>query len=76
MEGMHSDFLYARPSFFEGMARIMDIGGTLNEYNASRTGAEADVIALMMDWNAVGQDLRRAIGEYETEEADELELVG
>ena len=24
--------IYARPSFLEGMARIVDIGGTLNEY--------------------------------------------
>ena len=25
--------IYARPSFLEGMARILDIGGTLNEYH-------------------------------------------
>ena len=25
--------IYARPSFLEGMARVMDIGGTLNEYD-------------------------------------------
>ena len=24
---------YARPSFLEGMARLMDVGGTLNEYD-------------------------------------------
>ena len=25
--------IYARPSFLEGMARIVDVGGTLNEYD-------------------------------------------
>ena len=25
--------IYARPSFFEGMARVIDIGGTLNQYH-------------------------------------------
>ena len=74
MEYMYSDFLYARPSFLEGMARVMDIGDTLNEYNASD---DPDTIALLMDWLAVGQAMRQAIGEYEeAAESDELELVG
>ena len=70
---MHSDFLYAKPSFIEGMARVMDIGGTLNEYNAYE---DPDTIALLMDWLAVGQDMRRASAEYErTAKSDALELV-
>lgn len=73
MEDMYSDFLYARPSFLEGMARVMDIGSTLNEYNSS---GDPDTIALLMDWLVVGQAMRQAINQYETEEVDELELVG
>jgi len=38
----HTDFLYARPSFAEGVARIMDFGNTLNEYNESVSGKTAD----------------------------------
>lgn len=73
MDYMHSDFLYARPSFFEGMARVMDIGNTLNEYNAYD---DPDTTALLMDWLAVGQAMRQAIEEYEeTAKSDGLELV-
>ena len=73
MEDMYSDFLYARPSFLEGMARIADMGGTLNEYNAS---GDPDTVALMMDWLAVGHAMRQAIGDFEAADSDELELVG
>ena len=73
MEDMYSDFLYARPSFWEGMARVMDIGSTLNEYNSS---GDPDTTALLMDWLVVGQTMRQSINEYETSEIDERELVG
>ncbi|MBI4266932.1 MAG: hypothetical protein HY668_01020 [Chloroflexi bacterium] len=56
-----SDFLFARPSFLEGVARIMDFGNTLNEYNYSESDEAADEIALRMDWAIVGDDLRDAI---------------
>lgn len=59
--GTESDFLFARPSFLEGVARIMDFGNTLNTYNISATPAEADNRAISADWQAVGNDLRRAI---------------
>jgi hypothetical protein len=58
--GDYSDILYARPSFLEGMARALDLGGTLQEYNQSPTGAMADGYALRADWRAVGQDLTDA----------------
>ena len=35
-------FLCARPSFVEGMARILDFGGNLDQYNQSITPAQAD----------------------------------
>ena len=73
MNDIYSDFLYARPSIVEGMARVMDIGDTLNSYN---TSDDPDTVALMMDWLAVGQAMRGAIGEFEASESDELELVG
>ena len=57
----HSDFLYARPSFWEGLARVLDLGGTLNVYNRTPTPKQADAIAIRNDWQAVGEDLRRSI---------------
>lgn len=68
----YSDFLYARPSFLEGVARIFDFGGALNEYNVSSTGHEADTAAIRSDWEAIGQDMRAAIEAFEREEADAL----
>jgi hypothetical protein len=56
-----SQLLFARPSFVEGMARIIDLGCTLTEFNRSPDGETADAIALASDWCAVGQDLRNAI---------------
>jgi hypothetical protein len=53
--------LFARPSFFEGMARILDVGATLQQYNVSATGREADIRALKNDWRAVGDDIKAAI---------------
>ncbi|MFH1760059.1 MAG: hypothetical protein ABIA63_03060 [bacterium] len=56
----HSDFLFARPSFIEGMARLFDFGNTLNIYNNSRTPEEADRWAMRKDFQAVGADIYSA----------------
>ena len=58
-------FLYARPSFLEGLARIFDFGGTLNEYNESLTPKQADFLALRADWLTIAGDLRNAIEEVD-----------
>lgn len=63
MESSYDEFLFARPSFIEGMARIMDFGNTLNEYNDS---PEPDEIALHLDWLSVGNNLRQAMKIYGT----------
>lgn len=55
-----STFLFARPSFLEGLARIFDFGNTLTEYNRSRTPQEADARALASDWLMVGEDIANA----------------
>ena len=52
--------LFARPSFIEGVARIVDVGATLNEYNINPTGEEADVESIKSDWKAVGDQLHFA----------------
>lgn len=62
--GTYTDFLYARPSFAEGMARILDFGNTLNEYNRS---PDPDTLALNADWNAVAEDLSKAISTVKQE---------
>ena len=65
-----SDFLFARASFWEGIARLIDFGGTLDEYNKALTPEQADRIALEQDWIAVGKDLQWAMDEFEVELED------
>ncbi len=57
--------LFSEPSFVEGISRIIDLGATLQEYNASETEHQADIEALSSDWRAVGEDLRFSIRKYE-----------
>lgn len=64
--------LYARPSFLEGVARVLDLGGTLNEYDTGRTGTEADALAIWSDWAAIGQDIRCAMGVFKEEHTEAL----
>lgn len=56
----YSGILFARPSFVEGAARLVDVGGTLNEYNASRSAEDADQNALAADWRQVGAEILEA----------------
>ena len=65
--GACTDYLIARPSFLEGVARLADVGGTLNQYNYSSDGEEADAIAIWMDWAVIGQDIYGAIQAYQDE---------
>src|SRR5688500_6707137 len=57
--------LYSMPSFWKGVARLVDPLGLINTYNRSATPNEADYYALLSDWLAVGDDLNRAIELYD-----------
>lgn len=68
MDERRTDFLYANPSFFEGMARIFDLGGSLNVYNESPETIYADGYAIGMDWYMVGRDIQAAVSAYRDQE--------
>jgi len=70
-----SGFLFATPSFMEGAARVLDIGGTFDQYNASDTEAEADEKAIYADWRVIGDDLSSPL-EVESEKSPRHELHG
>ena len=84
MKDMYTGYLHSRPSFLEGMARVMDFSGALSQYdildiddilaNAGNgfTGADADAVAIRECWEAVGRDMQAAMGYFEQEEADAL----
>jgi hypothetical protein len=46
------------------MARVLDLGSTLNTYNYSKSAESADRIAIADDWMMVGVDMREALKEY------------
>jgi hypothetical protein len=62
-----ASFLFARPSLFEGVARVLDMGNTLTEYNSALSPAQADALALYSDWAAIGQDFRVAAQQFNRE---------
>jgi hypothetical protein len=66
-------FLFSRPSFIEGIARILDLGNTLNEYNYSQSEEEADSQAIASDWKAVGNDIKVAIDQLELQFPEDRE---
>ncbi len=54
-------FLFAPPGLFHGAATVIDLAGTLVEYNISRTPQEADARAIASDWAITGKDISAAI---------------
>ena len=63
--------LFAEPSFIEGMSRVLDLAGTLQEYNSSKTEQKADTEEIKNDWRAVGDDLRFSISSHEQKFTEE-----
>ncbi len=72
----YSDFLFAHPSVLSGVGRVLDLGGTLTEFNTALTPEQADAIAIAMDWQAVGADLNAALGWYRNVVRAEQEEIG
>lgn len=64
-----STFLFAQPSFFEGAARALDLGCTLDHYNSALSESQADAMAMYADWLAVGHDIQAAIAVVKKGEA-------
>ena len=62
--GQYSGILFAEPSFVGGVARMFDFGHTLAEYNRSLTEQQADALAMLADWRAIGADMRRATDQF------------
>ena len=70
---MDTAFLFAMPSIWSGMARVLDIYGQLDSYNVSPTDDIADAKALYCDFRMIGQDLQKAIESLSTEKDDPID---
>lgn len=55
-------FMYAIPSFVEGIARLFDFAGSMTEYNTSPSPDDADRRALAADVMAIMADAARVTG--------------
>jgi hypothetical protein len=55
-----STTLFSTPSSISGIARFLDWGATFDSYNDSESGEQADADAVLADWTAVGNDLRKS----------------
>ena len=60
-----SDSVSAAPPFIGGASRVLDLFGTLQEYNKPPTPQLADHRAMFDDFRAIGTDLKRVIKRYE-----------
>lgn len=54
-------FRYPMPSFASGMARALDLFGTLDDCETTVGDAELDTLATYNDWRAVGEDIEAAM---------------
>lgn len=61
-------FRYPTPSFASGMARALDLFGTLDDLDATIDGAELDALATYSDWRAVGDDIEAAMAKVRSKE--------
>ena len=65
MNRLQTDSLFARPSPFSGVARVLDLFGTFNSYDQSSNPDEADSRALYSDWRIIGEDIMDAAEEFD-----------
>ncbi|MFA4971710.1 MAG: hypothetical protein WC683_03805 [bacterium] len=66
-----SDFLFSTPDFWSGFARSLDLGGTFDSYNVSKSEKEADTRALENDWMIVGKNMTNAMAGFDNEQKQE-----
>ena len=55
---------FRRPSFFEGMARVLDLGNSIHLYSHYTDGQKEDYEAIKSDWAIIGMDMKQAMSEY------------
>ncbi len=60
-------YLSAKPEFWYGVARLLDLGNTFDVYNECPTGEQADSLGILLDWEMVAQDLWESVHQYDGE---------
>lgn len=65
-----NSFHLPKHSFLRGLASLMDFTGSESREFTEKILARSDAEAMRADWEAVGADLWRAIGEHEKRVAE------
>lgn len=60
-ESVRATFLFALPSWQEGVGRLVDFADSLTEYNGTAAPGDPDARATAQDWLAVGDSIRGAM---------------
>lgn len=60
-ESVRSTFLFALPTWQEGVGRLVDFANSLTEYNATSAPQDPDARATAQDWLAVGDSIRSTL---------------
>ena len=53
----YTDFLFSTSNFLTGAGTAINMAGNYYKFNVSKSGQEADHLALENDFNMVGQDI-------------------
>lgn len=62
----HSYRLGSVPSFWTGVARVLDLGATFDCYNVSETDSQADIDSFMLDMKTLRNDYQIAMAKAKT----------
>ncbi len=70
MRGQYGTWKYivCNAVIIRGVARVLDLGSTMGNYNTSDNYLVSDYDALKQDWMSVGADLYGALNTYEDEQ--------
>ncbi|MFD2037017.1 hypothetical protein ACFSKL_19590 [Belliella marina] len=71
-EKYRTDFLLPKNNFLVGMGSVLNIVGSYFDNNYSKSGNEADLKAMVSDWQNVGDDFRQSNEKFEKDNKDKL----
>ena len=59
----HASFRFPMPSFLSGLARTLDVLGTLDDHRWGMGDKRLDALSIYHDWSAVGDDIGTAMND-------------
>ena len=67
-----TDYLLPKNNFWVGMGSILNLTGSYFKYNYSKSDNEADLKALISDWDNIGEDIRKSKNSFEKKNKHKL----